>query len=81
MKQSVKLFALLQDLAGAEEVALELGASPTVGDVRRTLAEQLPKLRPLLANCTIAVNNQYAADAAIIPNNAEIACLPPVSGG
>ena len=81
MKQSVKLFALLRDLAGAEEVALELGSSPTVGDVRRILAERFPKLQPLLANCTIAVNNQYAADATTIPDNAEIACLPPVSGG
>jgi molybdopterin synthase catalytic subunit/molybdopterin converting factor small subunit len=82
---TVQLFAVAAERAGARQVALEVavdgGGLPTVGDVRRALAAQVPALAPLLAVCAFAVAAEYAEDAAPVPPGAEVAVIPPVSGG
>ncbi len=76
----VRFFARAKDLAGVE--SLTLADSPgNVGELRRLLAERLPDLAPLLAKSALAVNNEFADDDTPIPPDAEIAVLPPVSGG
>ena len=77
----VKLFARARDLAGASEVMLVLAARASVADLRRALGEQHPGRQGLLSRSAIAVNGDFAADSLTIPENAEIALLPPVSGG
>jgi molybdopterin converting factor small subunit len=76
----VRFFARAKDLAGVESLTL---ADPpaTAGELRRFLAEQLPALAPLLAKSALAVNDDFADDGMRIPTDAEIAVLPPVSGG
>ncbi len=81
MNVRVKLFALTQDLAGCEEVSLELEKPATIGMLRETLAKELPALAPVLASCAFAVNNEYAGNQRVLEASDEIACLPPVSGG
>ena len=76
----VRFFARAKDLAGVE--SLTLADSPAnVGELRLLLAERLPDLAPLLAKSALAVNNEFADDDTPIPPDAEIAVLPPVSGG
>ena len=53
----------------------------TVADLRRELCEVCPALTPIAAGLLVAVNSQYAGDAAVLPADADIACFPPVSGG
>lgn len=77
----VRLFAIARERAGVSEAALELNEHATVADVRAALAERFPALRPLLPNVMIAVNAEYADDAQVIPSDAEVALIPPVSGG
>ncbi|MEW4456054.1 molybdopterin converting factor subunit 1 [Bremerella sp. JC817] len=81
MNVRVKLFALTQDLAGTDEVSLELPADATVADVRSGLATLVPALEAILVGCAFAVNNEYATNDAPVNASDEIACLPPVSGG
>ena len=81
MKIRVLLFALARQLAAAEFMDVELSEQPTVGELRRQLAEACPALAQLSAHALFAVNAEYAADSAAIPANAEVACIPPVSGG
>jgi molybdopterin converting factor subunit 1 len=81
MIQSVALFARLRDLAGSDSVAIELPASATVADLRRQLAADFPSLGGLLQRSAVAVNAEYADDGQPIPQGAEIAIIPPVSGG
>jgi molybdopterin converting factor small subunit len=50
----VRLFAVARQLAGSDEVEIEL---PEGSD------------------------SEYANDAATIPGDSEVACIPPVSGG
>jgi molybdopterin converting factor small subunit len=81
MKVTVQLFARARDLAGADTVAVDLRSEATTADLRRRLAEQLPALKVLLDRCAIAIGGEFAEDGQRVPGDAEIALLPPVSGG
>ena len=81
MTLTVKLFAAARDLTGHETVAVDLPAGATIGELRRQMGEQYPPLVPLLSHAMFAVDAEYVADDAPAPENAEIACIPPVSGG
>ncbi len=81
MKIQVHLFARAKDLVRASTIELDLAEGATVGDLRRKLAEMYPALGSLLEHSALAVNNEFAPDAWTLPVQAEIALLPPVSGG
>jgi molybdopterin converting factor subunit 1 len=81
MRITVKLFAAARDLAGTDQMGVELPAGATIGELRERLSETCPSLAPLLAHVMFAVDAAYAADDAPVPHDAEIACIPPVSGG
>jgi molybdopterin converting factor small subunit len=77
----VQLFARARDLAGSNGVVVPLPDGGTVADLRRGLAEACPALAPLLERSALAVNHEIAADTLVLPVDAELALLPPVSGG
>jgi molybdopterin synthase catalytic subunit len=52
-----------------------------VGELRTLLASRHPRLARLLPRCRIAVDEEFAADEDAIPDGAELAVIPPVSGG
>jgi molybdopterin converting factor subunit 1 len=81
MMVEVRLFARAKDLAGADSVRVDLPDGATVADLRRELAARYPALASLLERCAIAVNDEFADDALTLPVPAEVAVLPPVSGG
>jgi molybdopterin converting factor subunit 1 len=81
MNHTVRLFARVRDLAGAPAVLVELPPGASVADLRARLVDQYPALAPLLGRCAVAVNNEFAGDDQFLPEGAEIALLPPVSGG
>ena len=76
---TVLLFAAARDLAGTP--TLTVPACATVGDLRRALAAACPALAGLLPRCRVAVDLAFAADADGVPGGAEVAVIPPVSGG
>lgn len=81
MELEVKLFAQARQLVGAEAVTLHLPNGATVGDVRRAVQEEYPAVGELLRRSLFAVNAEYAIDDTPVPPGAEVACIPPVSGG
>jgi molybdopterin synthase catalytic subunit/molybdopterin synthase sulfur carrier subunit len=81
MKIVVQLFAGAHQLAGQRQVEVELAPAATVGQLRTALAATCPALAPLLPHALFAINAQYATDEVALPPAAEIACIPPVSGG
>jgi molybdopterin converting factor small subunit len=81
MRVRVRLFARARDLAGAGAVVLDLPGGATAGEVRRRLAEEHPALRGLLERSALAVNDEFAEDGLTLPLDADVALLPPVSGG
>ena len=81
MNVTIKVFAGARQAVGRESLDVALPPEPTVADLRRAIAEQHPVLADLVAHALFAVNTQYAADDAPIPPDADLACIPPVSGG
>ena len=75
----VKTFGISRDILGGREVELEISGN-SVGDLRKTLSSQYPKLDKL-NSLFIAVNQEYPADDKAISVLDEIALIPPVSGG
>ena len=81
MNVRLQLFAAARQLAGRETIDVHVPPPGTIADLRRAAAEQFPVLVPLLAHAMFAVNTEYADDDSTIPAGAEVACIPPVSGG
>jgi len=79
MNLRILLFAGLADACGSTFLLVELPALSTVA----TLKDVAQAVSPALQTATfrVAVNSAYVDDEATIPENAEIAFLPPVSGG
>lgn len=81
MNVRVLLFAAARELAGTAQIELELAEPATIGQLRRRLAEEFPRLAGLLPQVMFAVDAAYARDEDPLRPNCEIACIPPVSGG
>lgn len=81
MKVSVILFASLKEAAGQDRIELDLVPPVIVGSVRQALAARFPRLTELVQRSMMAVNEEYAPDDAPVEPQAELACIPPVSGG
>lgn len=78
---TVLLFARARDLLGAERIDIPAPPPITVGDLRRLLIDRYPHAAGLLEKSAFAVADEYAGDGVEIPAGAEVALLPPVSGG
>lgn len=81
MKVRVRLFAMARQAAGREWIELETAEGATIGQLRGQLGAQVPQLSGLLGHMMFALGTRYAADETVIPRGAEVACIPPVSGG
>ena len=81
MMLDVKLFARAREVAGTDQVRLDLGESACVADLRTALAVRFPQMRSLVPSLLVAVGNDYADDRTLLAQDTEVACFPPVSGG
>ncbi len=81
MKVKVKMFAAAREAVGAAEVIVELAEPARVSDLRSALEVEYPQLAILLSQALFAIDAEYADASTPIPATAEIACIPPVSGG
>ncbi len=77
----VLLFATLKERVGQSRLTRTLPPGATVADLRRDLAAAYPQAADALARALVAVNQTYAADDDPLPEGAEVALFPPVSGG
>jgi molybdopterin converting factor subunit 1 len=74
-------FATLRDRAGAKSLELDIPADLTVQGLKDKISNEYPNLKDSMASVLITINREYAFDEAVIPQNAELAMFPPVSGG
>jgi molybdopterin synthase catalytic subunit len=77
----VRLFAMQRELAGMKLVTLTLGREATVEDAWAALVAQVPALAPGRETVRFAVDGDYADASTALHDGAELACIPPVSGG
>ena len=76
MLVTVRLFAMLRERAGANEIELDLPDGARVSDALEQLGDLAAGL-PLV----MAVNREYAAEEQVLDPGDELALIPPVSGG
>jgi len=83
IKIRVLFFATLRDRAGTRVTELEVEPGLTIQELKTQLVERFPGLGTsnLMEHCLASINHEYRFDESIIPENAEIAFFPPVSGG
>jgi molybdopterin converting factor subunit 1 len=78
---NVRLFARARDLGGADQLVVDVPDGATVAELRRRLVALHPKLTDLMAKCAVAADAEFVGDDWVLTEGAEIALLPPVSGG
>jgi molybdopterin converting factor small subunit len=76
----VLLFAGLAEAAGDRTLEIAWSGG-TVADVRRAVVAGWPATAPLVARSVVAMGDRLVGDSEPVPAGAEIAILPPVSGG
>jgi molybdopterin converting factor small subunit len=65
----------------ADAINVDLPKAANVAELRQALLEQYPPLGRLLNLSLVAVNEAFASDEVTIPEGADVAIIPPVSGG
>lgn len=81
MRIIVKLFAVLRDRAGTDEIVMELPARGTVAEAISELARNYPAIQRYLPRVAYAVNREYVSSTTELRDGDELALIPPVSGG
>lgn len=78
----VLLFATLRERAGgAKSIEVTLPDGATVRDLKVQIARDIPALEQNMKSVLTTINREYAFDEAVLPDGAELAMFPPVSGG
>lgn len=76
----VAVYAGMAELVGGRMLDVPWSGG-TVADLRAALAAAAPRIATLLDRSAVAVGNVYARDEAEVPPQADVAIIPPVSGG
>ena len=74
-------FATLRDRAGTRSMELDVPLDLTIQGLKEKISRDYPNLKESMRSVLVTINREYAFDEAIIPQNAEVAMFPPVSGG
>lgn len=80
-KVKIMFFATLRTRAERRSMELEIENNLTVAGLKEILIAQIPALEASLPSTLISINREFAFDEELIPEGAEIALFPPVSGG
>jgi len=81
MKATVKFFAALREMIGANELSLDVADGQTVGGLFRELCTRFPRLADYKSALFYSVNAEYVSPDHALRDGDEVAFIPPVSGG
>lgn len=77
---TITLFAGLAQAIGGRTLEVPWSGG-TVADLRTALVAARPEVGPLLDQSVVAIGSRYVGDDAPVAPGADVAILPPVSGG
>ena len=80
-KITVLFFATIRDHMGARQIEVELPCGSGVKELIEILVSRKPDASIVLENSLVSINREYAFGDEIIPDGAEVAFFPHVSGG
>ena len=78
---TVLFFATLRAHMGKKMMIIQLPIDAGVEDLKSSLAAQKPGTEAILDAALVSINREYAYQDEIIPDGAEVAFFPHVSGG
>lgn len=78
---TVLFFATLKDRAGTSKTSMKITDRMSVAEFKDRIREEFPDLKDSMDSVLVSVEREFAFDDEIIPNDAEVALFPPVSGG
>ena len=81
MRVRVRLFGILRETVGREQMELELPDGSSAEAAWASLVTEQPALAPRRARLTAAVNRRYARFDHVLADGDEVVFVPPVSGG
>ena len=81
MKVHLKLFAGVREIAGQDDVELDVDEGTTAGGLWERLLTDHPKLSGYTEIIQVAVNQDLVDRGIKLKADDEVAFLPPVSGG
>jgi len=81
VKVSLLLFAGLRDAVGQRTLCMEFEDGATVSDLKRRLGVEYPRVEPMLRTVVCAIDDEYVRAEESLREGAEVALIPPVSGG
>lgn len=81
VRVEVLLFAQLEDKLGKSELKVALPAHATGQELKAVLARKMPGGEALLDACRLAVDQSYVSWDHPLGDGAQVAVIPPVSGG
>ncbi len=81
MKIKILAFATAAEALGTRELELEVEPGTSVAMLLEQLEDRAAALAPIRDRLAVAVNGELATADTVLPERAEVALLPPVSGG
>jgi molybdopterin synthase catalytic subunit len=81
MRVRVRLFAGTRDAVGAPSVDVDVPPGATVGDLVGILCARHPRLEGYRGHALLALDGAFTSPRAALREGAEVALMPPVSGG
>jgi molybdopterin synthase catalytic subunit len=81
MKTTILFFAYFKDKTKTGRLEMDVQAGDSLMELKDKLIVMFPAIENDLPNAIMAINQEFAKDNVEIPENAEIAIFPPVSGG
>jgi len=81
MKIKVKLFAFYRQIAGRDEIVLQIPSNSTVSWLEAKIKVDFPKIYGSSIKPLISVNAEFAGADYVLKNGDIVALLPPFSGG
>jgi molybdopterin converting factor subunit 1 len=81
MRIRIQLFAAARQIAGRDDLGLDVADGATIADVRRAIIAAAPALDRIVAHVRWAVDAEFVGDDHRVTEQSEIALIPPVSGG
>jgi MoaE-MoaD fusion protein len=74
-------FAHLKERTGKPREDVSIPLETTVAGLKSILVQKYPSLEPALPTLIVSINQEFAQDEDPVPDGAEVALFPPVSGG
>jgi molybdopterin synthase sulfur carrier subunit len=81
MKVHVQFFSRLRDLAGVQELELDVANSTTAAELLEILYSRTPALRDWDKSILVAAGVEFVERNYVLKANEQISVMPPVQGG